>query len=67
MRGLWEGAFVVAALASSECYADHRPRESGRLASHPADQWRQQHDDADAHTSIRVMRPVLPAIRLTIR
>jgi len=66
MRRMWEGAFVVAALASSECYAANRPVLTGRPESYAISQWRHHHHDGVTHAG-NVIRPVLPSIRFTIR
>ena len=67
MRGLWESAFVVAAFAGSEAYASNRPPLADRSESTMSDP-RHQHEHATSTPLTRaVIRPVLPAIRLTIR
>jgi hypothetical protein len=65
MRGFWEGAFAVAAFAGSEAYASNRPVLRERPEPNATHDSRHHHDQAAEANG--VIRPVLPAIRLTIR
>ncbi len=68
MKGLLESAFAVAAFAGSEAYASNRPVTPNRPESYAITQSRHHHEHAEAaHTGNGASRPVLPAIRFTIR